>query len=327
MPRPVIDWSSVRILHEAHLRLERDYLEELVSWSLDAEGRYGVSAMREGDLTLSDRGDELVLNRCRAVLPGGRPVEISGGGEAAPSIRRSLAADLPVGVRCPIVLYAAPRRPVRAAPSQSRALMECDFLQWNYLLVVEPVSGRTDGLPIGRLVRGASRLELDPEFIPTCLRLNSHPALIEKVERIQSAARRGLNALRGRSAASQPGLAAALATLAPAACLTDWAARPADYLERLCCVLLTQAELLGAGLPVGPEARRAEALACAREALAYPASRTPEEFEWWKAFDLVERALIALQGLYGGTAESAAPSAPGRPERNGNYDMLRIKQL
>jgi len=319
-----VDWSSVSLLHGEHLRVETAYLEDLVRWSLRYGRPYGVIYLEEDDLQVSGSSTdyEITLRNCQAVTPRGYWVEVS----EAVSLQGS--NDAHAGSVVPIHLgVSLEKEPVPLAPAQSQALLECRSLHWRYTLSCESEGSDRDWLPIGQMQKEGSRFVRDAGFIPECVHLNSHPALISTVEETRQKAGACLRELQNHIHAGLVQAGVMAAAMVPAAVVVDWAAPPRAFLERLAEVLTAQQLLLWA---VDKQVwGRANDLI--KEALDYieeNARYDQDNVNWRVAFNRVKEALDALILVFRGLrpVRMETPSTDSGPREFTHEPVVPVRQ-
>lgn len=227
-----IDWNTVRLLHGEHLSYETRYLEELVRWGLSVTSRWGVVEMHSGNLIVSSSPTdfEARLTWLRAVSPLGFWIEVNETILLQDVNAQYTDLEIPIYVG-----IQTSKRSVPIAAAQTRALVEVNALQTEYFLTTRPPSHARDYLQIGRLIKQGTQFVLDDNYIPPCVYLSSHPALIKAVGQIKNQASEAAQSLRkyaGSDFKFSHTLAASMAAqLAPLETLMDWRQSPHAYLE------------------------------------------------------------------------------------------------
>lgn len=233
-----IDWSTVRLLHGEHLSYETRYHEELTRWSLCALGRWGVLDMPSGSLvvTSSAKDFEVRLSQLRAITPEGFWIEISDTLILQDVNTQYTDLEIPI-----YVCIETNKRSSPLAASQARSLAEVNALRMNYLLASRQPAHALDALQIARLVKKGTQFVLDENYIPPCVRLNSHPNLIQAVQRIIDTAKKAVDHLRQYACKDfkiSHVLAATIAIpLSALETVVDWRQSPYAYLERAGCAM------------------------------------------------------------------------------------------
>jgi hypothetical protein len=242
------DWSRIDLLKDEHLRSETLYLEQTFRWGLQHGRSWGVVFIRDGDLTVSGNSTdyEVAVRFCKAITPGGYVIDI---GLSQDPIRLQGSNDRHSDLVVPLYLgVAVVKEYANAGASQTGALLDRPALKWRYLLSTTETEPDVDWLQIGRMRKSGSQFVLDPQFIPQCVHLRSHPVLYGIAGQIARTAGQSLISLdhagkkridRDHEAGLEwyAMLTAAAAAVAPAAVLLDWDIHPRAYLERLITVL------------------------------------------------------------------------------------------
>lgn len=242
-----IDWNSVQILHAAHLFSETAYLEELIRWTLHSGCCRGVLYIEENDLLVSGSPTdyEVVLRACRAVTPQGYFIEVNETNRPTP-LKGSNDSHSEAVV--PIYLEVRAKESISMATAQSLPLLECRALQWNYVLTTEPSGHALDSLQIGQMHREGTRFVKDTNYIPECMYLNSHPALMRKAKAITSVVGNllGVSSQYAKSGIGISHLIAAViaSAVSPAAIIVNWQIQPRMWLQRLAEVLTAEYYLI-----------------------------------------------------------------------------------
>lgn len=315
-----IDWSTVRLLHGEHLSYETQYHEELTRWAIGAIGLWGVLDMPAGSLILtsSSKDFEVRLSQLSAIMPNGFWVEL-------PGMITFQDANAQYSDRLDIPLYIcieAKKRSIPLAATQSRALAEVNALQMNYFLTTHRPPDANNALQIARLVRRGSQFDLDANYIPPCVRLNSHPTLVQAVQRIARTAHEMVEYLRLEYACQNfkisHVLAATLAMpLSTIETLADWRQSPLSYIEQMGRALrqlhLLIQPLMKLNLPDWKEAEIA--LRDAWENITHAATPTTSDLPMHLLLEKAENALNKLNPLLRELKEPPPEYHSKEPER------------
>jgi len=318
-----VNWQSVSLLEGAHLTADRIYLEELVRCALFFMGRSGIVDLQETGLipwkaSSNSTHVGVSLKRCYAITPQGYLVCWESDRQPGEGVAGS-ADSSKAGETAPIYLCIdAERIEVKACPPQE-IRNECSFLRPHLRLATETGEGELDALKIGRFKRdiASNKLELDKEFIPECLRLNSHWLLKRRIGEIQKQARTCLDSLVNQLQKGEFRLEAMAPPLASAAALVDWTISPYTYLERMLAVIHANFALQHLIEDRGIKANVYNSL---EQALKYiEPNLEADGLDWAMALKLIEDTFKRLESAFSGRKDGESvgkiavpPKAPVR---------------
>lgn len=350
------DWLNIALLHNEHMVAETLYMEQMHRWALRYGRAWGVIHLEADALQVfgSPRDYAVSLAQCQAVTSGGYLIHLESSSppltfQGSNETHRDSLVPLYVGV-------AVEKTEINTGSSQSGSLLDRPALGWKYRLATEPDSPRYDWLQIGRMQRGGQSFQRDDGYIPQCVHLHSHPALIEMARAITREAQDALTALEDATKARSDGqsvtlewlglIGALMNPLASAAVLLDWDAHPRAYMERLTATLRAYDSLLLLLENKIDESPRGIAIDRVRKALTnagvitarqgtreelavpglnqlLPESTRPGQF-WWDSFNLILQAMQALTLLLRGLGPSTG--TPQSPASGGGGRIIRDPQ-
>jgi Bacterial Type VI secretion, VC_A0110, EvfL, ImpJ, VasE len=324
-----IDWRSVSLLHGEHLKSETAYLEQLIRWGMQYGHASGVVRMDVNALTVhgSDTAFEVQLHHCQAITPNGFIIDTDE--EEAPI---TLMGENSEHIGMYVMVYLGVSRqkePTRMPPvSQSFPLLECTSLRWQYILRTERESAQYDWIVVGRLKKNGTRFERDSDFIPPCVSLKAHAALIAMTQNIAQTAEATLTRTE-ETIRRHPELqllpwrtqvAMMAHPLAEAATVGDWEATPKHYLERLLVTVRTLALMIN--LVDKTDSRWTDAYERIQKALQIQqALRVGQEADlpdafWSDSFEKVKRVFEVWGELLKGMSPVGVEPSAASPIRN-----------
>lgn len=300
-----VNWRSVSLLEGAHLDADRIYLEEMIRCSLFFDGRWGVAELGESDLipgqessVINSQRVGIRLKRCYAITPQGYLICWNSENQPGEGVFGS-ADSAKAGETVPIFLCIDADREAAYANPPQEIRNECSFLRPRFYLATQTGEGELDALKIGQLKRdGNGRLQLDKEFIPACLRLNSHWLLKKRVKEIQQRARTCLDSLVKQLNEGQFRLEAMATPLASAAVLIDGTISPYAYLERMLAVMRAHFALQ---YLIPSDGVKGKVYAALDLALKYiELNLQADTLDWTETLRLIEATFKALEGAFTG---------------------------
>jgi hypothetical protein len=304
-----IDWASVRLLHAEHLGHETGYVEELMRWALELAAGPGVIRAEPDSLSLvasSASTYRLTLRRFQALTPAGYWVCV-GDDEYSPTLdldrQRYLEAVVPISVG--VDTRAKDSRAHQ--PTQSSALLECRSLWPKYALGAADSVDGCDCIKIAEVINSGGELVLNPDFIPDCLSIGSHPLLIRAVTQIRDLADEGLRILTKTPDTVRDIAGQLAAALAPGATLVDQRARPYAYMERIAGALRANRMIAAIRQHTGPGD---DAVRAVDDALQYAENGDAQGLWLGPALQKMARALQELLKLYANLQAEVLPAAP-----------------
>jgi len=234
-----VDWESVRLLHGEHLGRETGYIEELIRWTLERAAGSGVVEAEPDSLSLvasSPSTYRLTLRRFQALTPGGYWVCI-GDDEFSPTLDLDRQRYLETVAPISIGVDTRAKESRAHQPTQSSALLECRSRWPKYALGAADTIDGCDCIKIAEVMNSGGELVLNPDFIPDCVFLSSHPRLVRAVKEHRELAGQGLGILSKPQDNVRDIAGQFAAVLASASALVDLRARPYAYIERMAGVL------------------------------------------------------------------------------------------
>jgi hypothetical protein len=241
-----VDWNSVRLLQAAQFQQETYYLEERGRWILQRGRIFGVLHLEDHAVSPPSaeggRSFSVTVRGCFGVAEQGSIIEIPDSRESI--VRGTLEAQ--EGEMVPLFVGVAfvPQSGDSEAPT-ARGAHHWETLARPYILAASDTAPDYDWLQIAQFIKTPSGLQVDENYIPECLFLNSHARLCDARDRIKLLAHEGLKILQDNAALNAApqvySTAAALAaSLGLAAQSVNGQVHPRDYIDRLAGVLAAQ---------------------------------------------------------------------------------------
>jgi len=304
-----VNWQSVKLLEGAHLDADRVYLEELIRCSLYYTGRSGVVDLGESDLipgSTSAQYTGVRLTRCKAVTPRGYLICWDSENQPGEGVTGS-ADSTRSGQTEPIYLCIEAEREAAYAYPPQEIRNQCSFVRPRLSLSTTTGGGELDAVKIGQFRRNdANHLELDMEFIPNCMRLDSHWLLKRRIEAIRLAAKYCMDALVKQLQGGQFHLEPLAIPLGTASTLVDWSVSPLTYLERMIAVMRANFALQFLIPDTAIKARVYASLDLALRTIE--PSIAASQLDWAQALKLIEDSFKSLAGAFSGAVEARRPS-------------------